>query len=168
MGAGVALMLALMQPTKVGRLILRSPPPFAEDLRPARRQLSALSLLCRYLGIRLTAGIVGMLPGGAEQARMISTQRRDALLPAVRGLLFDGAPIPTERLGEIHAPTLIFGHPDDAMHPLRSAELIRDSIPGASLQFVDSAEYWQQHPDEFCQLVASFIKAESTGAQQQI
>ena len=165
MGAGVALMLALIEPTRVGRLILRSPPPFAEDLRPARRQLSALATLCRYLGVRLAADIVGMLPGGAEQARLISTQRRDALLPAIRGLLFDGAPIPTERLGEIHAPTLIFGHQNDAMHPLRSAELIRDSIPGASLQFVDSAQHWKQNPDEFCRLVASFIKAESIGAR---
>src|SRR6188768_761325 len=133
MGAGVALMLALTQPTRVERLILRSPPPFAEDLRPARRRMGALASMCRYLGVSLTAGIVGMLPGNAEQARMISTQRRAALLPAIRGLLFDGAPFPTERLREIHAPTLIFGHPDDAMHPLRSGELIRDSIPGASL-----------------------------------
>jgi len=163
MGAGVALMLALAQPTRVERLILRSPPPFAEDLRPARRRMSALALMCRYLGVRLTAGIVGMLPGSAEQARMISTQRRAALLPAIRGLLFDGAPIPTERLGQIHAPTLIFGHPDDAMHPLRSGELIRDSIPGASLHVAGSAQHWKQNSDEFCTLVASFIKAECSG-----
>jgi len=160
MGAGVALMLALAQPTRVERLILRNVPPFAEYLRPARRRMSALASMCRYLGVPLTAGIVGMLPGGVEQARLISSQRRAALLPAIRGLLFDGAPIPIERLGEIRAPTVIFGHPGDAMHPLRSAELIRDRVPGASLHVVDSAQHWKQNPDEFCDLVAAFIKAE--------
>jgi len=165
MGAGVALMLALTQPTRVERLILRSPPPFAEDVRPARRKMRALAAMCRYLGVPLTARIVGMLPGGAEQAQLISTQRRAALLPTIRGLLFEGAPLSNERFGEIRVPTLIFGHAGDALHPLRSGKLIRDSIPGASLHVADSAEYWKQNPDEFCRRVASFIKAEDSGAR---
>jgi pimeloyl-ACP methyl ester carboxylesterase len=160
MGAGVALTLALAQPTRVERLILRSPPPFAEDLGPARRRMSALASMCHYLGVPLTALIARMLPGNAEQARMISRQRRAALLPAIRGLLFHGAPLPTERLGEIHVPTRIFCHLGDAMHPLRSGELIRDRIPGASLHVAASAQHWKQNPDEFCALVASFIMAE--------
>ncbi|MEO7037148.1 MAG: hypothetical protein ABI548_24555 [Polyangiaceae bacterium] len=80
----------------------------------------------------------------------------------VRGLLFDGAQIPVDRLPEIQAPTLIFGHPGDAMHPLRSAELLRASVPGASLQVAPSAEHWKPNPDQFSELVASFVKGDSS------
>jgi pimeloyl-ACP methyl ester carboxylesterase len=166
MGAGVALTLALARPTRVERLILRSPPPFGEDLRPARRRMSALAAICRYLGVPLAARIVGMLPGNAEQARTIAAQRRGALLPVIRGLLFDGAPIATERLQAIRAPTLIFSHPGDVMHPLRSGELIRDSIRGASLHVAPSAQHWQHNPDAFCKLVASFVKTDSVSRRK--
>jgi pimeloyl-ACP methyl ester carboxylesterase len=159
MGAGVALMLALAQPRRIERLILRSPPPFGEDLVPARRRMGSLAQMCRYLGVPLTARIIGMLPSNAEQARTVAAQRSAALVPAIYGLLFDSAPIPIERFSEIHVPTLILSHPDDAMHPLRSGELIRDSIVGASLRVASSAQHWQQNPDAFCELVASFVKA---------
>jgi pimeloyl-ACP methyl ester carboxylesterase len=166
MGAGVALTLAMTQPTRVERLILRSPPPFGADLRPALRRMSALASMCRYFGVPLTAWIVGMLPGNAEQARTIAAQRRAALLPAIRGLLFDGAPIPTERLQAIHIPTLILSHPGDRMHPLRSGELIRDSIPHASLHVAASAQHWKQNPDALSELVASFIKMDRSAAER--
>ncbi|MEO7036260.1 MAG: alpha/beta hydrolase [Polyangiaceae bacterium] len=162
MGAGVALLLALTRPARVERLILRSPPPFGEDLLPARRQMGSLAAMYRYLGVQLTASIVSLLSGNAEQARAVAAQRRAALIPAIRGLLFDGAQIPIDRLQEIQAPTLIFGHPGDAMHPLRSAELLRARLTGASLQVAPSAEHWKQNPDQFSELVASFVKGDSS------
>lgn len=158
LGAGAALMLALNQPHRVERLILRAPPPFAEDSGAARRQMGLLSTLCRYLGVSLTARIIGMLPGRADHARMLAAQRSDAMLPAIRGLLFDGAPLPQQRLHEIRVPTLILAHPNDAMHPLRSSKLIRDEVPGATLHVTDYAQYWPEHIDEFCDRVASFVK----------
>lgn len=161
MGAGIGLVLALSQPARVERLILRSPPPFGEDMRPARRRMGWLASSCRYLGVPLTSRIVGALSGDTEQARMIAAQRRAALLPAVRGLLFDGAPIQSHRLSEIRTPTLILSHPNDVMHPLRSGELLRTSIAGASLNVAPSAEHWKQYPDAFRDLVVSFVKRES-------
>jgi pimeloyl-ACP methyl ester carboxylesterase len=166
MGAGVALMLALTQPARVQRLILRSPPPFGDDLLPVRRRMGSLASMCRYFGVPLTARMVGMLPANAEHARTIALQRRAALLPAIRGLLFDGAQIPTDRLREIQAPTLILSHRDDTMHPLRSGELLRAGIPGASLHVAASAEHWKQDPDAFCELVASFVKGDSSASER--
>ncbi|HKO53767.1 MAG TPA: alpha/beta hydrolase [Polyangiaceae bacterium] len=160
MGAGTALMLALTQPSRVERLILRSPPPFAKDLLPVRRRMSSLASLCRYLGIPLTAGIVGLLSGSLEQARTIAAQRRAALLPAIHGLLAAGAQIPSDRLSEVRAPTFILCHRGDAMHPLRSGELLRAGISGASLHIAPSAEYWRENPNAFCKLVASYVKAD--------
>jgi pimeloyl-ACP methyl ester carboxylesterase len=165
MGAGVALMLALQQPNKVERLILRSPPPFCEDLLPARRRMGSLATLCRYLGVPLTARIVGTFMGDEEQARTVAAQRRAALVPAIRGLLFESAPIPTERLSELDIPVLILGHPGGAMHPLRSAELICARIAGASLHVSPSAAHWKQDPDAFCRLVAAFVKDAAGSAQ---
>jgi pimeloyl-ACP methyl ester carboxylesterase len=166
MGAGVALMLALTQPARVDRLVLRSPPPFGEDILTALRRMGSLAWMCRYLGVPLTARVVGLLPRNSEQARMIRAQRRSALLPAIRGLLFDGAPIPTERLPEIRVPTLILSHRGDAMHPLRSGELLHARIPGASLHVAASSEHWKRNPDAFCEFVAAFVKSgEQTGSR---
>jgi pimeloyl-ACP methyl ester carboxylesterase len=164
MGAGVALLLALTQPARVERLILRSPPPFAEDLPPVRRRMGSLAVMCHCLGVPLTARIIGLLSGDAEQARTVAAQRRAALVPAIRGLLFDGAQIPVDRLQEIRVPTLIFGHAGDVMHPLRSAELLRSRLLEASLRSVPSAEHWKQHPEQFSELVASFVKGDSSGS----
>jgi pimeloyl-ACP methyl ester carboxylesterase len=158
MGAGVALMLALSQPARVERLVLRSPPPFAEDLRAVRRRMGALAWLCRGLGVSLTARIVGLLSRDAERARMIASQRRAALWPAIRGLLFDGEQIPTYLFSSIQAKTLILCHAGDPMHPVRSGEVLQASIAGASLQVAPTAEYWQHNCDAFCALVASFVK----------
>ena len=160
MGAGTALLLALTHPSRVEGLILRSPPPFGEDLLPVRRRMGSLASLCRYFGVPLTARLVGWLSNDADQARLIGAQRRAALLPLIDGLLFAGAQLPRPRLPEIHARTSILSHSGDALHPLRSGELLRASIPGASLHVAPSAEYWKQNPDDFCELVASFVKAE--------
>lgn len=147
--------------TRPARDRLRAPPPFDDDAIPARQRLGALARMCRYLGVPLTARLLGMLPGNAEQARTIASQRRDALLPVIRGLLFEGAPLPTSRRHEIQAPTLIFGHRGDRMHPLRSGELLRDSIPKATRHVADSRDHWQRNPEAFCELVAAFVRTGS-------
>ncbi|MBI5283585.1 MAG: alpha/beta hydrolase [Chloroflexi bacterium] len=169
MGAGTALMLALDHPDAVSKLILQSPPGFGAAIVPARRQLLALSYLFQFLGPGLTARFVSMLPGmgKANEAApafdlrsFLSAQRRRSIVPAIRGLLREGAPLPVERLGEIQQPALVLTHPDDPIHPLSSGDVLHEKLPHAKLAVAPSATYWQEHPEALTHIVAAFAKGE--------
>ncbi|TAK63867.1 MAG: alpha/beta hydrolase [Dehalococcoidia bacterium] len=172
MGAGTALMLALVHPERVGRLILQSPPPLGSDIRAARRMLGALATLYQLVGTELAARIVTSLPsmrrlerqGAAGGMRtFLARQRRAAIVPAIRGVLANRLMAP-ERFAEIAHPTLILTHPDDVIHPLESGETLHRAMPHAKLAVAPSATYWQEHPDELSQLVAAFARCEEVAA----
>jgi len=167
MGAGTALMLALAHPERAGRLILQSPPPLGSDIRAARRMLGALAVFYQLFGTRLAARIVTSLPpmrrierqGAAGMREFLARQRREAIVPAIRGVLANRL-MPPERFAEIPHPTLILTHPDDVIHPLASGEILHRTMPHAKLAVAPTATHWQEHPDELSQLVAAFARGE--------
>ena len=168
MGAGTALMLALAHPATVDRLILRAPPPFGEDLKPVRRMFGGLATLYQLVGTRATARIVTALPGMRrvqeenernELRSFFASQRRAAIVPAIRGLLLDGE-LPVERFSAIRQPALILTHPDDIIHPLASGEVLRERMMHAKLAVAPSQQYWQEHPEGLTHAVAAFTKGE--------
>jgi pimeloyl-ACP methyl ester carboxylesterase len=161
MGAGVCLMYALARPERVQRLVLRSPPPFELDMTPARVRLGLLALFYEYLGTSLTARLVVPLPKRSEAERMralIRDQRRAGIIPAIRGLLFDRAQLPLERMREIQCPTLILAHAGDVQHPLRSGELLLERLPDAELDVAPSLEHRRANPEALARSIAVFLK----------
>jgi pimeloyl-ACP methyl ester carboxylesterase len=169
MGAGTALMLALDHPDAVDKLVLRAPPPFGEQVRPARRLFGGLSYLYQFLGSGVTARIVTALPQAHQAQRMnpsndmrsfFASQRREAVVPAIRGLLGSKPQLPTQRFGEITQPALVLTHPNDVIHPLASGELLHDRMPHARLAVAPTTTYWQEHADELADVVASFVRGE--------
>ena len=168
MGAGTALMLALVHPERVARLILQSPPPFGADIRAARRMLGGLATLYQLFGTSIAARIVTALPsmrrlqregGGGDMREFLSRQRRAAIVPAIRGVL--GNPLmPTEQFAEIAHPALVLTHPDDPIHPLASGRTLHERMPHARLAVAPSATYWQEHPAELSALVAAFARGD--------
>jgi pimeloyl-ACP methyl ester carboxylesterase len=168
MGAGTALMLALAHPETVDRLILMAPPPFGNAIAPVRRTLRGLATLYQLLGSRLTARVVTALPAIRRFQRgnpridlqsFFAGQRRAAIVPAIRGLL-GGPQIPVDRLGEIAHPALVLTHPDDAIHPLSSGELLHERMPHARLAVAPTATYWDEHPDALTHVVAAYSRGE--------
>lgn len=168
MGAGTAIVCALEHPQLVDRLILRSPPGFGRDARYARGIFGSLALMFQVLGIGLTTRIVMQLPATrrAQEAApendlrsFYLSQRREAVVPAIRGLLFDER-LPLHRLDHIEQPALILTHPSDPIHPLSSGELLHARMPHARLAVAPDAFYWQQNPDALPHVVAAFVKGE--------
>ncbi len=168
MGAGTALMLALAHPGVVDRLILRAPPPVGEDLKPVRRMFGGLATLYQLFGAGATARIVTALPAMRrvqeanarnELRSFFASQRRAAIVPAIRGLVLDWE-LPVERFTEIRQPALILTHPDDIVHPLASGELLRERMPHAKLAVAPSQRYWQEHPEGLTHVIAAFAKGE--------
>lgn len=168
MGAGSAMTLALDHPEAIEKLILRAPPPFGTDMRRTRRTFVRLAWLYQLVGARMTARIVTSRPGmrytqGASPAldlrSFFSSQRREAIVPAIRGL-FAGPPPPYDRAAEITHPALVLTHPGDEIHPLASGELLHARMPHARLAVAPTATYWQERPEDLADLVASFVKGE--------
>ena len=165
MGAGTALMLALAHPKAVEKLILMSPPPFGAHARTARLYFGSLAYLYQLFGARVAARIVTATPQARAAQRanpendlrsFLASQRRTAIVPAIRGLLFDSPPLPTERFGEIAQQTLVLTHPDDPVHPLASGELLHERMQHARLAVAPSTTYWEEQPDALTHVIASF------------
>ena len=153
MGAGTALMLALLHPDRVERLILRNPPSEARS-KSKTRTIRFGALMYQGLGVSLTSRIA-TLAGGHRMRESLRGQRRDAIATAIRGFL-SGSPIPVDRLGEIKLPVLIMTEPGDLLHPVRSAEVMRERIPHAQFVQAPSPDHWHEHPETLTRLIASF------------
>ena len=82
------------------------------------------------------------------------------IVAAIRGL-FGGGQIPTQRFGEITAPTLIVAHDGDPIHPLSSAHLLAQSLPNARLWVAPSPNYLQAHPEVTVEVVGQFLDAQA-------
>ena len=167
MGAGTALVLALEHPEAVDKLILMSPPPFGAHAKAAKQYLGGLSYLYQIFGPKLTARLVTAFPQAKQSQRanprndlrsFFAAQHRASIVPAIRGLLFDGPGLPTQRFAEIQQQTLILTHPDDPIHPLASGELLYERLPHARLAVAPTATYWDEQPEALTHVVAAFAK----------
>jgi pimeloyl-ACP methyl ester carboxylesterase len=169
MGAGTALMCALEHPDAVDRLILMSPPPFGAHAKAAKQYLGGLSYLYQLFGPKLTARIIMAFPQARQAQRanprndlrsFFAAQHRASIVPAIRGLLFDGPGLPTQRFAEIQHQALVLTHPDDPIHPLASGDLLHERMPHARLAVAPTATYWDENPDALTHVVAAFVRGE--------
>jgi pimeloyl-ACP methyl ester carboxylesterase len=158
MGATSALLLAQAHPERVDRLVLRSPPPFGADMIPVRRALNAIALSYQVLGVPLTARLAALRPGpgGAHRMRtLIGAQRRASIVPALRG--FPAEPLGMDLLHSVKAPTLVLTQPADALHPLRSGEILHELMPEADLCVAPTATFWHECVEDTADVIAAFV-----------
>lgn len=110
MGAATALWTAVLAPERVDRLVLALPP-------------TAWSSRGRSAGVYRV--------GGALSARL-RLGRADRRAAVLRGAADSDLPAP-EAISEIAAPTLILAWRFDPLHPVSTAERLRDLLPVADL-----------------------------------
>jgi pimeloyl-ACP methyl ester carboxylesterase len=168
MGAGTAIVLAMSHPESVDKLILRSPPPFGEQMNEAKRLFGALANMYRWLGPSITARLLMRVPQireaeaatpGLNMRQFFASQRRDTVVPAIRGVLFDER-LPVERFPEIEHRTLVITHPDDGIHPEESGRILYDAMPHARLAAAPSRAYWRENADALPHMIAAFVRGE--------
>ncbi len=143
MGAATALHAAVRAPERIAGLVLVIPPT-AWDTRPEQSQ--QYLAMARLLEARGTDGFVravapameaAPLPPGVRDALLENLRRWDAtsLGRVLRGAAASDLP-GVDSLARLRIPTLVLAAPDDAGHPLSTAERIAAAIPGAKLELL--------------------------------
>ncbi len=174
MGAGVSICLALAHPERVERLVLLLPPALAATLGPPQQVFGGLATLIEAQGLEQAVDVAMQLPQFVELRETdpqeyesmrgwLLSQRPASVVPAIRGLLVNGPPLPEERFAEIRAPALIVGQPDDEIHPASSAETLHAAIAGSRLLMAPTFDYYRSHHDELLDAVASFLREDVAG-----
>ncbi len=169
MGAATALWVALERPERVRGLVLVMPPPLgfeavrADNERQALKILDVLSAMVANYGLEKTITLVRNIPGFAgtpeeadSKTEWLRRQNPLALRFAIRGLLQSPFHDPECYRG-ITAPTLVIAHDGDALHPLRAAQLLADTIPDCRLVVAPDAGYWRHNPLAFLAEVHAFL-----------
>lgn len=169
MGAGAALWAAVERPEAVRALVLAVPPPLGPpSLRgpDEQRALQALELLAAAIaayGLEGAAALAKAMPGFAAnpeeaeaRAAWLRAQNPRTVVAAIRGLL--QAPVhDPEAYRQIRVPTLVLAQEGDALHPLRAARLLQETVPDCRVHVAPEPDYWQRHPDEFVAEVRAFL-----------
>jgi pimeloyl-ACP methyl ester carboxylesterase len=168
MGAGTALVMALRHPERVEKLILRAPPPLGEQAGEARRLFGALATMYQFLGPRMTSKVLMRIPEvrkadaalrGVSLRTFFASQKRQRVVPAIRGLLF-GERLPVERFGEIQHQALVMTHPGDRIHPEASGRVLHEAMPHARLAAAPTRSFWQENREALTHVIASFVRGE--------
>jgi pimeloyl-ACP methyl ester carboxylesterase len=159
MGGAIALSLALHAPERVSGLGLVS--------TGARLQVNP-DLLADAANATTFYKVVGLLnawsfgPEAPDRLVELARQRLAEVRPSVLygDLLACNAFDVSEQIGKITSPTLVLSGTADRMVPMRNAQFIADSIPGAELVLIPQAGHMVmlEQPVVVAQALTSFLQ----------
>lgn len=156
MGSAVALEMALAHPDRVRGLVLvgsgarlRVAPAILQGLREDFE--NAVKLI----------GDWAYGPNAPAELKRLGQQLMAETLPEVMHgdfLACDAFDV-MERLGEIHAPTLVISGTADQLTPVKYASFLAQNIPGAELLLVENAGHMVmlERPQEVGEALARFV-----------
>lgn len=167
MSASAALWCALERPEAVRALVLIAPPPLGpreqrdESETQALQMLATLAGAVESFGLSGTADMAANMPAftaaaGPRGAEILRSQNPRTIVPIIRGL-HEHTPRDADEYAAIKAPVAVFAHPDDALHPLRSANLLAEHVPDCRLHVGPERDYWQNHPEELAREIIAFL-----------
>ncbi len=167
MSANAALWCALERPEAVRALVLIAPPPLGPREQRDEAETQALQMLATLagavesFGLSGTADMAATMPAFAAAAgprgtEILRSQNPRTIVPIIRGL-HEHTPREPAEYAAIEAPVAVFAHPDDALHPVRSANLLAEHVPGCRLHLGPERDYWQNHPDELAREIIAFL-----------
>jgi pimeloyl-ACP methyl ester carboxylesterase len=169
MGGAAAIVFALKHPEMVRKLVLQSPPPIGQrESSYGAAMFGGLALLVEGLGLPEAADIaLGLKPWCdiKESAPPVFdwlrgwllSLKEEAVVPAIRGVVH-GPALSSETFARVGVPTLLVAHPDDDIHPLKSAELLHSLIPNSRLVVAPDGLHYMLHREELGQIMKEFLK----------
>ena len=166
MSANAALWCAIERPEAVRALVLIAPPPLGprelrdESETQALRLLATLAAAVESLGLSGASDLIASQPALAAAAprwaELLRAQNPRTIAPIIRGLDAHPPRDPAD-YAAITAPVAVFAHPDDPLHPVRSANLLGERIPRCRLHLGPARDYWRDHPDQLAREIIAFL-----------
>ena len=167
MSANAALWCALERPEAVRALVLIAPPPLGprelreESETQALQMLATLATAVESFGLSGTADMAATMPAftaaaGPQGTEILRSQNPRTIVPIIRGL-HEHTPRDPSEYAAVQVPVAVFAHPDDALHPLRSANLLAEHIPDCRLHVGPERDFWQNHPEELAREIIAFL-----------
>lgn len=168
MGSMIAQELALRHPSQVNRLILyatysdsRMFPPTTDVIN----RITDTSGTPQERGMRFISVLFpgSWLRANGERIKEIFFRPMGNSPPETLGkqsLAIDRWKGSSERLGEIHKPTLIITGTDDVLVVPKNALYMKEKIAGAQLGLIEHGGHGLmfQYPDQFAQIINNFLK----------
>ncbi len=166
MSANAALWCAFERPEDVRALVLIAPPPLGprelhhESETQALQLLATLATAVESLGLSGAADLIAGQPALAAaaegMAETLRSQNPRTIAPIIRGL-HDPSPRGADEYAAIKVPVAVFAHPDDPLHPVRSANLLTERIPRCRLRLGPARNHWRDHPEQFAREIIAFL-----------
>ncbi len=167
MSADAALWAAIERPGTPRALVLIAPRPLGpredwdESETAALGMLVTLASAVESFGLSGTADMAATMPAftaaaGERAPEILRSQNPRTIVPIIRGLL-DSTPRDLSAYAGIQCPVAVFAHPDDSLHPVRSAEFLAGHIPDCRLYAGSERDYWQDHPEELAREIIAFL-----------
>ncbi|GEM_PF-710068 len=167
MSAAAALWIAIERPRVARALVLIAPPPLGpretrdQAEMEALRMLASLGTAIESFGLSGTADMVAKMPALAEAGsvrgmEMLRSQNPRTIGPIIRGLQ-EHRSRSTAEYASIEIPVVVFAHPDDPLHPIRSAKLLAEHIPDCRLHIGPERNFWQENPQKLAREIVSFL-----------
>lgn len=164
LGADVSMHAYLRHRSRVKGLILEM--PVLEHAVPGVVILLApLLMATRFMPsvLRPVAKMVRKLPKRDrvmwDSLRKIISNDPDAISSVLSGVLV-GPIAPTRASREsISVPTMIIGHPNDALHPFTDAETLSKQIPGAQFEAAESIVELRERPERLSKSITAFLNS---------
>ncbi len=169
MSASAALWTASNHPETPRALVLIMPPPLGPREERAQSEMEALQMLATLatavesFGLSGTASMAESMPAftataGDQAVEMLRSQNPRTIVPIIRGL-FESPSLDLDACAAISVPVVIFAHPDDPLHPVRSAHLLEQTIPDCRVYVGPERDYWRDHPDELARGINAFLES---------
>lgn len=174
-GGMVAMRAAIHSPKRVAAMVLMDTSADAEDKSKAVKY-RVLASFARRFGIPpfLAQGEMARILFGARTreehpeiverwARTVNGYSRDGVARAAKAVVIHRKSI-ADKLGSIRSPTLVLCGRDDAATEPAKSEAIARAIPGARLEWIESAGHMSavEQPEAVAKVLVPFLRAHVT------
>ncbi len=163
LGANVSLFAATQQPDRVRGLVLEM--PVLEWAVPAAAMLFVPILLAAHYArpvLRVSSSLVRRVPptrfGPLNSAIHAASLSPEVLAAVMHGVLVGPVAPTQDARSRITAPTLIFAHRNDLLHPFNDAAKLARQLPRAELVKARSPFELRLRPQRLTDCVAQFLR----------
>jgi pimeloyl-ACP methyl ester carboxylesterase len=162
LGANTTLEVASLAPARVRGMVIEM--PVLDNALLA----CAIAFTPMMVGMTFGAPITGLWASALRRVPRVFGHYPNVFLDVLsreprsssavmQGLFFGRTAPPREERRTLHAPSLVLGHPRDAIHPFSDAKMLADELPNGRLIEAESLYELRLRPQRLTNEIAAFL-----------